>query len=165
MDALSYIFSSRAIDVVRLNKIVETKAALFSNASKLSGESALPEVAALVKAGVYDVYKSRTNFFPIIFSLIGLSLIVLNSDRPIVVVTCGILSFFWYDFYSGMLHIVLDNPSFLEFPILGPPCLEFQWHHHIPSDITSKKFLQVKMSSYELLFYDFFKRISFYTLL
>ena len=51
--------------------------------------------------------------------------------------------FFWYDFLSGVLHMVLDNPEFINFPIIDDSCLEFQWHHRIPTDIISKSFLQV----------------------
>lgn len=47
-----------------------------------------------------------------------------------------------YDFYSGMLHIVLDNPRNISLPLLGQPALEFQWHHYIPNDITSKSLAQ-----------------------
>jgi palmitoyl-[glycerolipid] 3-(E)-desaturase len=52
-------------------------------------------------------------------------------------------NFFLYDVFSGLLHICLDNPNFIAFPIIGDSCLEFQWHHHIPTDITSKSFFEV----------------------
>jgi palmitoyl-[glycerolipid] 3-(E)-desaturase len=38
--------------------------------------------------------------------------------------------------------VVLDNPDFIHITLLGPPCLEFQWHHHIPKDLASKSFSQ-----------------------
>ena len=53
-----------------------------------------------------------------------------------------LISFLFYDFYSGVLHITLDNPEFLSFPILDKPCLEFQWHHQIPTDLATKNFTQ-----------------------
>lgn len=51
--------------------------------------------------------------------------------------------FVGYDFYSGMLHVVLDHPSNIALPILGQPCLEFQWHHAIPDDLVRKDFVDV----------------------
>ena len=50
------------------------------------------------------------------------------------------LMFFAVDFYGAVLHVLLDTPAFIGFPIIGPACLEFQWHHAIPTDIVSKPF-------------------------
>lgn len=47
-----------------------------------------------------------------------------------------------YDFYSGILHVVCDNPANINLPLFGQPALEFQWHHYIPNDITSKSLVQ-----------------------
>lgn len=47
-----------------------------------------------------------------------------------------------YDLYSGILHIVLDHPGYINLPLIGQPCLEFQWHHHIPDDIYIKPFFE-----------------------
>lgn len=68
--------------------------------------------------------------------------LALQYEHPGYILLSGVLMFFWYDFYSGLLHIVLDNPEFIQYPVLGTPCLEFQWHHHIPLDLASKDFLQ-----------------------
>lgn len=54
-----------------------------------------------------------------------------------------LLMFVSYDLYSGVLHIVLDRPEFIALPLIGQPCLEFQWHHHIPDDLCKKDFLFV----------------------
>lgn len=48
-----------------------------------------------------------------------------------------------YDMLSGFLHIVFDNPDNLYIPILGQPCLEFQMHHHFPTDLVQRDFLDV----------------------
>ena len=53
------------------------------------------------------------------------------------------MSYFWYDLYSGILHVVLDEPANISLPFIGQPCLEFQWHHFIPSDIAREHFLDV----------------------
>jgi palmitoyl-[glycerolipid] 3-(E)-desaturase len=66
----------------------------------------------------------------------------MQYEHPGNILFSGIFMFFWYDFFSGLLHIVLDNPDFIPFPLLGTPCLEFQWHHHIPLDLASKHFLE-----------------------
>ena len=51
--------------------------------------------------------------------------------------------FFYIDFYGGVLHHVLDEPANLELPIIGTACLEFQWHHIIPHDISSEPWFDV----------------------
>merc|ERR1712125_183636 len=45
--------------------------------------------------------------------------------------------------YSGVLHVVLDHPDNISLPVLGQPCLEFQWHHAIPDDLVRKDFVDV----------------------
>ena len=42
----------------------------------------------------------------------------------------------YVDVLSGLLHIVLDNPSFTTLPLLGPGAVGFQRHHHHPAGIT-----------------------------
>eukprot|EP00927_Polykrikos_kofoidii_P021874 TRINITY_DN20582_c0_g1_i1.p1 TRINITY_DN20582_c0_g1~~TRINITY_DN20582_c0_g1_i1.p1 ORF type:complete len:599 (+),score=61.34 TRINITY_DN20582_c0_g1_i1:97-1893(+) len=37
------------------------------------------------------------------------------------------------DVYSGVLHICLDNPNFVQLPIIGPQCQSFQTHHDAPT--------------------------------
>jgi hypothetical protein len=37
----------------------------------------------------------------------------------------------------------LDNPANLNMPVLGQPCLEFQMHHHFPTDLVQRPFLDV----------------------
>jgi ubiquitin-conjugating enzyme E2 variant len=53
------------------------------------------------------------------------------------------IMFFYYDLFSGVLHIVLDEPAFIGTPVIGDGCLEFQWHHHIPDDLAQKSYLEV----------------------
>jgi hypothetical protein len=51
-----------------------------------------------------------------------------------------ILPFVWFytDLFGGVLHIVLDTPSNVKYPVIGLPSLEFQLHHAIPQDIVRK---------------------------
>lgn len=48
----------------------------------------------------------------------------------------------WTDFKGGVLHVVLDNPDNINYPVIGLPSLEFQMHHAIPQDIVIKGFAQ-----------------------
>ena len=56
---------------------------------------------------------------------------------------CSLTSYLGYDLYSGILHVMMDHPDNISMPILGQACLEFQWHHTIPSDIVRKDFIYV----------------------
>jgi hypothetical protein len=59
------------------------------------------------------------------------------------VLLMGLLCFVEYDIFSGMLHVVFDHPDNINLPILGQPCLEFQWHHLIPDDIVKRDFVYI----------------------
>ena len=58
-------------------------------------------------------------------------------------VCCTLGALAGYDLLSGFLHIVFDDTRNLYIPILGQPCLEFQMHHHFPTDLVQRKFLDV----------------------
>lgn len=112
-----------------------------SKISTLNGSS--PEVLHIIKYKT-KVYKERLIFIPPLFA-IGSLLVLLyhafvQTTTTMVAIVC---MFLYYDFFSGVLHVVLDEPSFIGFPILGDPCLEFQWHHHVPNDLAQKSFLEV----------------------
>jgi len=130
-------------DIDTLNAKVEAKARQLADQSKLSGDELSPEVSVLLKTGDFAVYKDRFTLLPVLFSLCGFLMVAINAYNPLLIAVSFVCSFLWYDIYSGILHVVLDNPRFIAVPLLGPPCLEFQWHHHIPLDLTSKSFLQV----------------------
>lgn len=53
----------------------------------------------------------------------ALLLLGCNYDKPLTLIIAIIFTFLWYDFFSGVLHIVLDNPGFIKLPVLGEPCL------------------------------------------
>lgn len=46
------------------------------------------------------------------------------------------------DFYSGVLHVVLDDEWNMKVPFLSQPAMEFQYHHHIPDDGCSRPFVE-----------------------
>ena len=129
-------------EIERLNLLVKQKVAKFIEESVKTGEPLPVEVEAVVTGNI-TVYKERWMWVPVIFSMISASILAYQSTRPLTVIIAAVFSFLWYDFFSGVLHVVLDNPEFVKYPVLCDPCIEFQWHHHIPSDLACKPFLQV----------------------
>lgn len=129
-------------EIGKLNALVNEKVKGFVADASAKGVPLSPEVEAVL-SGEHVVYKKRFQFIPPLLVAVALILIGVNFQKPMTILIAAVLMFFWYDFFSGMLHIVLDNPDFIHLPVLGPPCLEFQWHHHIPLDLTSKSFLEV----------------------
>lgn len=128
-------------EVSKLNRIVREKTAGFVEEARLSGKPLSPEVEAVLSGR--EVYKHRFTALPVLFTLLAICLISSCFSSPLTILFSALVMFFWYDFFSGVLHIVLDNPDFIHIPILAEPCLEFQWHHHNPLDLTSKSFLEV----------------------
>ena len=128
-------------EIDRLNTLVDNKVAKFVADSTKNGTPLSPEVAALLERTVdgssnrnaTKVYQNRFTWGPIFYTLLAAGFLVFHAPmRPITALVAFVLSFLWYDMFSGILHVVLDNPDFINFPILSAPCLEFQWHHHIP---------------------------------
>merc|ERR1719376_1154381 len=91
------------------------------------------------------IYVSRNDYFS--FTLLGISAFMILKHAVALdtlhTIICILVSYFWYDLYSGILHVVLDEPANISLPLIGQPCLEFQWHHFIPSDIAREHFLDV----------------------
>jgi hypothetical protein len=56
------------------------------------------------------------------------------SQSPSVPFAIGALVIMWFsvDLFGAVLHVVLDTAAFVNFPLIGAGCLEFQWHHAIP---------------------------------
>ncbi|EKU21687.1 kua-ubiquitin conjugating enzyme hybrid localization domain-containing protein [Nannochloropsis gaditana CCMP526] len=54
-----------------------------------------------------------------------------------------IITYLYIELYGAILHVNLDNPSFLFLPVLWEACLEFQYHHVIPSEITLRSYPQI----------------------
>lgn len=50
--------------------------------------------------------------------------------------------YFVLDFYSGVLHVVLDDEWNMNVPLLSQPAMEFQYHHHIPDDGCSRPYVE-----------------------
>ena len=62
----------------------------------------------------------------------------LTSSRALSLM---VLSAVYVDVLSGLLHIVLDNPTITHWPLIGPECETFQGHHVAPNDIAKGSWL------------------------
>mmetsp|Transcript_13083 Transcript_13083/g.18735 ORF Transcript_13083/g.18735 Transcript_13083/m.18735 type:complete len:289 (+) Transcript_13083:95-961(+) len=93
----------------------------------------------------FPIYQRRSALLVYMYA-IGASCLIIRGAlmiHPLTTALCVITMLFGYDFYSGILHVVFDHPDNIAVPILGQPCLEFQWHHAIPYDIVQKDFVDV----------------------
>jgi len=59
------------------------------------------------------------------------------------VVGAFLVTYLYIELYGAVLHVNLDNPSFLSLPVLWEACLEFQYHHVIPTEITLRSYPQI----------------------
>lgn len=136
--------------IAKLNERVERKAAEFKKVAKSSKTEVPPEVlladrpASLLWAGS-PIYQPRSHAMVYVLSAIGAAFFfrgVWCCGLPCAAL-CLVATYLIYDAYSGVLHVALDDPHNLSLPIIGQPCLEFQWHHHISDDIVAKPFIEV----------------------
>ncbi len=132
-------------EIANLNRLVDAKCQYFLAESLRTGEPLSPEVEFVLKTGKPStVYKERWTIWPLCAGILLILNIMYHAYKdPTTSVLIMVCSFFSYDLFSGVLHIVLDNPVMIGVPIISEPTLEFQWHHHIPQDLTSKSFLEV----------------------
>jgi hypothetical protein len=135
-------FSGPPDCIRRLNALVDEKVAQFVEDAKRTGEPLPVEVTAVLSGDV--VYKDRIIWVPLFYMFLAAVILAAHvPSHPLTIAAAAVVSFFWYDVFSGILHKSLDDPDFIALPVLREPCLEFQWHHHIPHDLASKPFLQV----------------------
>ena len=107
-----------------------------------AGPGELSEEMAWVSEHGHSVYQRR--FKPLVLLVLGLCVYgIAQTQDPIALLATVLLMYFYIDFYSGVLHVVLDNPRFIRLPIIGVPCVEFQWHHTFPYDISTRGLLDV----------------------
>ena len=109
--------------------------------ARQSGESMSPELA-WVAENEHTIYQRR--FKPLVFAVLATIVagFALTPSIPALLFTFVAL-YFYIDFYSGVLHVVLDNPAFCNLPVVGVPCVEFQWHHTFAHDISTRKLTDV----------------------
>jgi hypothetical protein len=120
-----------------LNVLVRKRIAKAS----ADGETLPPEMAWVAEHD-HEVYVKRLK--PIVWMVLALCAYgILQTTQPLALVATVVFFYFYIDFYSGILHVVLDNPRFVKLPLIGVPCVEFQWHHTFPYDISTRRLLDV----------------------
>ncbi|MES1910257.1 MAG: hypothetical protein MHM6MM_002885 [Cercozoa sp. M6MM] len=131
-------------DIDKLNSLVDKRMATIKadlKSGKQKKEDLSPEFGALLE-GKTQVYHRRYKWLTVALWLLGIGFVLGAPNVAVVLASLGIM-YLWYDLYSGVLHIVLDHPAHVAVPVLSAPCLEFQWHHHLPRDIVSKSYMEV----------------------
>lgn len=109
--------------------------------AKLAGET-MPEEMAWVAETNHAVYQRR--FKPFVLIVLAVCVYGLVQAPSLVALLVTLVGMYFYiDFYSGVLHVVLDNPRFIRLPLIGVPCVEFQWHHTFAYDISTRRLLDV----------------------
>ena len=102
-----------------------------------------PEIHILVAGDGALVYPNRIVWLPWVMGAVALYLC--TTAPSVRALLCMLPAMYLgYDFYSGVLHVALDDPKNLQgikSYILFQGCLEFQWHHAIPYDGASKPFI------------------------
>jgi|GEM_PF-2542784 len=106
-----------------------------------SGE-VLSEEMAWVAENNHSVYQRR--FKPFVLLILATCVFgIAQTPNPLALLATFVVMYFYIDFYSGVLHVVLDNPRFVRLPLIGVPCVEFQWHHTFAYDISTRRLLDV----------------------
>jgi hypothetical protein len=88
------------------------------------------------------VYQERSHAAVYFFWAVIAACLCLSPSPAYLALSLGLM-LVYVDFYGAVLHVVLDHAPFVDLPIISAGCLEFQWHHAIPSDIVSKPFVEV----------------------
>lgn len=105
------------------------------------GESLSPEMA-WVAANDHEVYQRR--FKPFVLLVLATCVYgIAQTANPWALLATFAFMYLYIDFYSGVLHVVLDNPRFVNLPVIGVPCVEFQWHHTFAYDISTRRLFDV----------------------
>ena len=105
--------------------------------------SALEKPMTALWAGT-PVYQERPEWLLYVVAAACVSAVAWGAAENGAVATAVamLLGLFVYDFFSGVLHVVLDHPPNVNLPLIGQGCLEFMWHHHIAQDIAIKPLVQ-----------------------
>ena len=94
----------------------------------------------LVLSGV-NPYVHRFVFLPPVYAVLAFWLLLRTPTAVSLAVGVPVM-FLCYDFYSGILHVNLDDKNNVDFFVLSQACLEFQWHHVLPHDSNTKSLMQ-----------------------
>lgn len=100
------------------------------------------ELAWIAENPGHSIYQRRSvSVVSVALAIIAGGMAATPGILPLVLSLVGL--YFYVDFYSGILHVVLDNPRFVRLPLIGVPCAEFQWHHALPYDISTRRLVHV----------------------
>jgi Lipid desaturase domain len=144
-----------AVDTVAAAPELDTRKDSYSNmndwlnvlvrkriAQALADGETLPEEMAWVAEHDHSVYQRR--FKPFVLLVLATCVYgIVQAPNPLALLATLVVMYFYIDFYSGVLHVVLDNPRFVRLPVIGVPCVEFQWHHTFAYDISTRRLLDV----------------------
>jgi len=134
-------FDSRKESYANMNDWLNMLVRKRTAEAERDGET-LPEEMAWVAENDHQVYQRR--FKPFVLLVLAICVYgIVQAPNPLVLVATFVALYFYIDFYSGVLHVVLDNPRFVRLPLIGVPCVEFQWHHTFPYDISTRRLLDV----------------------
>jgi hypothetical protein len=135
------VFDTRKESYSNMNDWLNTLVRKRIAQAETDGEH-LSEEMAWVSENDHSVYQRR--FKPFVFIVLGLCVYgIAQTQNPVALLATFVLMYFYIDFYSGVLHVVLDNPRFVRLPLIGVPCVEFQWHHTFAYDISTRRLLDV----------------------
>lgn len=130
-------------DIIKLNQaVLRQTIRAVDDAVKDGKYEKLDDTYKLVLEGA-TVYEDRYLF--IVYFLYAATVFMVIQETNIKSnLLVMVLSYLYYDFFSGVLHVVLDEPENLRgwrALLMQKPCLEFQWHHAIPRDIADKPYV------------------------
>jgi hypothetical protein len=145
--------STRQLQIDKLNERVEKIKAQYIAKHAAEGKPAadLPlwityaqqDMTPIVAGSpVYQIRSAAVVYFYVAL-MTGLILYGMSQQSLLESALCLAVGFLAYDLYSGVLHVVFDHPGNIALPVLGQPCLEFQWHHMVPDDLVRKDFVDV----------------------
>jgi len=102
-----------------------------------------PEAQYVIAADGAYVYVNRWLGGPLLAVALAAFLIAQAPSLTALALLVPVM-YLWYDLYSGVLHVCLDDVRNLggwKSVVLFQAAYEFQWHHSIPRDICIKSYL------------------------
>ena len=97
LNFFNHIQSDNKNFISKLNAEVKRKTLSFIKISDETGTLLSPEVQSISKSCDYNVYKLRSSWLPVFFSLTATLLAISNVLKPLQLMLSLIISFVWYD--------------------------------------------------------------------
>lgn len=125
-----------------LNAEVQRKLKLENMVLALNGDTKAANIILKATPSELPMYPARSRIPIACFALLAARGLLMAPSVLFCATSC-VLMVVIIEFYGAILHIVLDTPEYINLPLIGRGCLEFQWHHLIRQDIATKPFLDV----------------------